>query len=95
MATMLIVDPAAEHAAHASNLASRLTTLAGKRIGIVNNSKYHSDAFLDEVERLLVENHGVVGFARYQKGNASVAMSADALAKLAAECDAVVHGVAD
>jgi hypothetical protein len=95
MQTIVIVNPAAEHAASASRLAPRLATLQGKRIGLVDNSKHHADLFLAELERLLTANCGIAGVVSHRKPNASVPMSDDALDDLADRCDAVVHAVAD
>jgi len=95
MDTMIIVNPAAESVADTSKLAQRLPTLAGKRVGLIDNSKHHADVFLAELERLLTERCGVADLVRYRKANASVAMAPAALADLAQRCDAVVHAVAD
>jgi hypothetical protein len=95
MDTMMIVDPAIEGVVRSDALASRLRTLAGTRIGLVDNSKHRSDVFLDRIEQLLVAEYGVAQFSRYRKTNASVPMPPDVLVAMTAECDAVIHGIAD
>lgn len=94
-AEVLIVDPAAEDATRAMELASRLNSLAGARVAIIDNSKHMATELLRAVEELLQSRYQVKAFSRYRKVNASVPTPSDALADLLASCDAVVHGVAD
>jgi hypothetical protein len=93
--TVTIVDPAAEDSAVAENLARRLDTLSGAHVGVIDNSKHMAAELLAEVEALLQQRYGVKKVTRYRKANPSIPTPPDVLASLAANCDAVVHGVAD
>lgn len=95
MDTLIIVDPATESIVRSDALAARLRTLAGMRIGLVDNSKHRSDVFLERLEQLLVAEYGIAGFSRYRKTNASVPMPPDVLTTMTSECDAIIHGIAD
>jgi hypothetical protein len=90
-----IVHPAAEDVAEARPLARRLRSLAGTRIGLIDNSKHMAGVFLDELGRALRERHGVAAVEVYRKANASVPTPPEVLRRLVTSCDGVVHGVAD
>ena len=92
---MLIVDPAAEERATALSLAPRLDTLTGARLGVIDNTKHMALPLLREVEALLKERFGVASVVHYRKENPSVPTPPAILAEMTAECDAVLHGVAD
>lgn len=54
------ITPVAVHDVPLKDLAARLGSLEGKRIGFVDNSKLNADRFLSEVRRKLVAEHGIV-----------------------------------
>ncbi|MBI4505965.1 MAG: hypothetical protein HY691_10555 [Chloroflexi bacterium] len=93
--TVAVVNPMAEDVVERSPLAPRLRTLAGARVGLIDNSKRNSGPFLRALDALLRERHGVAACEHYRKSNQSVPASPDVLQALAASCDAVVHAVAD
>ena len=95
MSTITIVDPAAEDSAAEEKLARRMDTLAGKHVGLIDNSKHMAAEMMLEVEQLLQQRYGVKQVTRYRKANPSIPTPPEVLANLAAACDAVVHGVAD
>lgn len=95
MDTIMIVDPAAEEAAKPSLIAPRLASLAGARVGLIDNSKHNAETFLQEVESLLRTCYGVQTFSHYRKSNPSIPTPPEILAGFVASCDAVIHGVAD
>jgi hypothetical protein len=95
MSTITIVDPAAEDAATQETLARRLDTLAGKHLGLIDNSKHMAAELMLEVEQLLQQRYGVKQVTRYRKSNPSIPTPPDVLANLVERCDAIVHGVAD
>ena len=92
---VIVVDPAAEDTTSAMKLASRLTSLEGARIAMIENSKHMAGELLRDVEELLQSRYKVKSFSRYRKANSSVPTPPDVLADLLGSCDAVVHGVAD
>ena len=93
--TILIVDPAAEIQSVALSTASRLSSLKGARIGIVDNAKHMALPLLKELEIVLATEYGASSFNYYRKDNASIPMPLESMATMAASSDAVVHGVAD
>jgi hypothetical protein len=90
-----LVHPAAEDQPAMYQLAPRLASLDGKRIGLIDNRKRHSDVFLARLQELMTERYGVIGFQCYTKDGASVATPEDVMADMTANCDAVIHAVAD
>ena len=47
--TVRLLDPRAEDVPQELGLSGKLPTLAGKTIGLLDNRKYHADAFLKEL----------------------------------------------
>ena len=92
---IIVIDPAAEDLATAMLLAARLPSLAGRHIGLIDNSKHMASELLDEVEALLQSHYEAASFTRYRKSNPSVATPPEVLSSLTRSCDALVHGVAD
>jgi len=92
---MIIINPAGEQLRAQLTLAPRLSSLNGKRVAIVDNTKHMADAFLREIERMLRENYGVADFEHYRKPHASVPIPSDVMQRLVTSCDALIHGVAD
>lgn len=90
-----LVHPAAEDVPVIYALAPRLESLEGKRIGLLDNRKRHSDVFLAKLQELLRDKYGVADFEYYLKDGASVATPPDVLADMATRCDAIIHAVAD
>ena len=88
-----IVNPAGVPAAKRSTLASRrFETLAGLRIGLLDNNKPNADKFLQFVGALLEARHGDIRLVAKRK---LTRMESDGLAELAADCDVVINAFAD
>jgi hypothetical protein len=75
--------------------AARQPTLAGARIGLLINTKQNARSFLEQVGRLLVEDHGAASVTRRTKLNFAVPEPAEVVRQMAAEVDVVVTGVGD
>lgn len=90
-----LVHPAAEDQPVSYQLAPRLASLEGTRIGLIDNRKRHSDVFLARLQDMLQERYGVAGFQYYTKDGASVATPPAVMADMTRNCDAVIHAVAD
>jgi hypothetical protein len=78
----------------AAVLAPRLSSLQGKRVGLLINTKMNARPFLEEVGRLLQERYDVTLTER-TKVNFAVPEPEDVIKELAAETDAIVTGVGD
>ncbi len=90
-----LVHPGAEDVPVSYELAPRMASLKGARIGLIDNRKRHSDVFLAHLQELLRERYGVTDFQYYTKDGASIATPPEVLADMAKNCDAVIHAVAD
>jgi hypothetical protein len=93
--TVVLVDPAAEARTVTSNFATRLASLQGSTIAIIDNSKHGAGALLTEIEQRLKDRYGVAGFSHYRKANPSIPTPPEVLQKFASTCGALMHGVAD
>jgi hypothetical protein len=93
--TIQILDPTAEDVPEELGLSPKLPDLQGKVIGLLENRKYHADSFLQELREVLVQDYGAEKVVYATKFSYSTACAEDTLASLLAECDVVVHGIAD
>ncbi len=94
-ATIQILDPRPEQKTAERAAADRLPALAGKTIGLLENRKYHSDNFLQELQVILEEEYAVAKVVYLRKFSFSAPCSDATIDELVAQCDAVVHGIAD
>ena len=90
-----VLHPAAEGTAKRQQLAPRLTGLQGITVGLIDNHKRNADVYLEELGRLLKEEHGISRVETYRKISQSMPTPPEVLDQLAESCDAVVHAVAD
>ena len=95
MTTIDVLSPAAAKSGNAVPLAARVPTLAGRVVGLLNNSKSGTRPFLDRVEELLGREHGVSRIIRYDKNAAALPIPDEMLEAAVRECDVVVNGIAD
>ena len=93
--TIQILDPRAEDVPEELGLSSTLPSLEGKVIGLLENRKYHADAFMQELQNVLVDDFGVKKVVYATKFTYSAACVQETLDSLTQECDAVIHGIAD
>ena len=93
--TVQILDPRAEDVPQELGLSDKLPNLEGKTIGLLENRKYHADVFLQELQRVLVDDYGASQVIYATKFTYSAACSQETLDSLTSQCDAVVHGIAD
>ena len=94
-ATIQILDPRPEQQTAVRPAAGRLPSLAGKTIGLLENRKFHSDNFLLELQTVLKDEYDAGAVRYFQKFSFSAPCSDATLDDLIAQCDAVVHGIAD
>ena len=94
-ATIQILDPRAEQKTEERAATDRLPSLAGKTIGLLENRKYHSDNFLQELQVILEEEYAVEKVVYLRKFSFSAPCADETIDELIEQCDAVVHGIAD
>ena len=90
-----ILDPRAEDVPEELGLSTTLPDLSGKVVGLLENRKYHADSFLKELQDVLVQDYGARKVVYATKFSFSSPCAGETLEELAAECDAIIHGVAD
>ena len=88
-----LYDPTAEPRVITAKLAERLTTLKGKRIGILDNSKANAGTLMLAVAKVLQETYGAGEVVKRDKPVAGPP-SAEALEALS-QCDLALVGSAD
>ena len=93
--TVRIFDPTIEAKGRKIDYAPRPKSLAGLRVGLVDNSKHNSDQLLMRIAGLLEREHGVKTHLMRRKSSAGIPPSAEIVAEFKAGCDVVVAGVGD
>ena len=90
-----ILDPTAEDVPEELGLSETLPSLKGKVVGLLENRKYHADAFLGELKQILLEDYGAAKVVYATKFTYSAPCAEDTLQSLINDCDAVIHAIAD
>ena len=90
-----ILDPCPEELPEERSRSAELTGIAGKVIGLLENRKYHADAFLKELQIVLERDYGAKKIVYATKFSYSAACADETIDALVTECDAVIHGIAD
>ena len=90
-----ILDPTVEVATQPVTFVPRPYSLAGKRIGLVENTKFNSDRLLQKIGNLLVAEYGAAEARMWRKHNASVPAHDEIVQELRATCDVMVAGIGD
>ena len=92
--SLRVLDPTAEATAAATASNVRLTSLAGRTIGLLDNGKIRVRELLDHMEALLRAQHGVADVLRFTKPDASRPAPAEVMADMK-QCDAIISAVGD
>jgi len=92
-----ILDPTAKTTVRQENIASGLTDLNGKAIGLVDNRKPNFDIFLERVEKVLRQRFQFTDMVRLKKGGtgATVPLTSEEMEQLVPNCDAIICGICD
>jgi hypothetical protein len=93
--TVRIYDPTIEAKGRKIAYAARPKSLAGLRVGLVDNSKHNSDQLLMRIAALLEREHGVKAHVMRRKRSAGIPPSPEIVAEFKTACDIVVAGVGD
>jgi flavorubredoxin len=92
---MEILDPTTEAATQTIAYVPRPTALAGKRVALIQNTKYNSDRLLQKIGDILKAEYGVTEWRMYNKHNASVPAHAEIIEEVKKSADVMVAGVGD
>ncbi|MCH2512181.1 MAG: hypothetical protein COA56_12025 [Dehalococcoidia bacterium] len=93
--TIEILDPTAEDVPEEVGLSDTLPDLKGKVVGLLENRKYHADAFMGELKEVLLNDYGVAKVVYATKFTYSAACADETIQSLSDECDVVIHAIAD
>jgi hypothetical protein len=90
---MKLLDPTSERRSTARERVTRPSSLAGKRVGLLDISKPRGNVFLDQVERRLRERG--VEVTRFAKPTFTKPAPVDLRHEITAKCDVVIEALAD
>jgi hypothetical protein len=92
---LVVLDPTAGPAVERATRAVRPASLAGLRIGFVDNSKRNSERILQFLDEMLHERYGTGPSLHRRKPTASRVVPPALLEEMLLACDVVVPGVGD
>ena len=95
MSTLEILDPTVETPKTAIAFAPRPDSLLGKRIGLIENTKFNSDRLLVKLGELLKQEYGAAETRLFRKHNSSVPAHQEIIDELKGACDVMVAGIGD
>ena len=93
--SMQIYDPTLGASGRNVKFAARPKSLAGLRVGLVDNTKHNSDQLLLRIASILESKHGAKTHIIRRKHSAGAAPHAEIVEEFKANCDVVVAGVGD
>lgn len=76
-------------------MASRLSTLNNKTLGIIDNGKFNSDVVLQTLRDKLQEMYNLKEVVYFRKSSASHPISDHQAKELANQCDVIISGIGD
>ncbi|ETW99084.1 MAG: hypothetical protein ETSY1_16260 [Candidatus Entotheonella factor] len=88
-----LVDPTTEPQVPGFVSAPRLTDLANKRVGLIDDSKENAKELLEAVEAVLRQRHGVSHIEYHRKPSASKPADPVVVEEMAKSCDYVVVAI--
>ena len=90
-----LLDPTTGAATQTIAYAPRPQALAGKRIALIENTKYNSDRLLQKIGEILKSEYGAAEARMWRKKNASVPAHEEIIQEVRQTCDVMVAGVGD
>lgn len=93
--SMQIYDPTLGATGRSVNFVPRPKSLAGLRIGLVDNTKHNSDQLLLRIAKLLESKHGAKAHIIRKKKSAGAAPHEEIVKEYKESCDIIVAGVGD
>ena len=89
----ILLDPTSERRPAIRDKVPRLSSLRGRRLGLLDISKARGDVFLDRLESLLRERGAEV--ERFTKPTFTKPAPVDLRHEIATRCEAVIEALAD
>ena len=93
--SMLVYEPVAPCLTQPREARQSLDSLAGKVVGFIDNSKPNFNHLVEDLSRLLVEQHGVRAVVTRRKRSASQGLPEAVMDELVGQVDAVITGSGD
>jgi hypothetical protein len=95
MAPLELYDPTTGPEEQPITYVPRPDSLRGKRVGLVENTKFNSDRLLLKIGKILQEEYGAGEVRIWRKKNPSVPAHEEILEELARASDVMVAGIGD
>ena len=95
MAGFEILDPTVEPRRQPLTYVARPDSLKGKRIGLVENTKYNSDKLLMKIGDILKREYGASECKMWRKHNSSVPAHEEIIEEARRGVDCIVAGIGD
>jgi len=95
MAGFEILDPTVEPRRQPLTYVPRPDSLKGKRIGLVENTKFNSNTLLQKIGDILKTEYGAAETRMWRKHNSSVPAHDEIIDEAKRGVDAVVAGIGD
>lgn len=93
--TVQILDPTTEVKGRRIAYAQRPKSMAGLRVGLIDNTKHNSDQLLLRIAGILEKEHGSKAHIIRKKKSSGAAPHAEIIEEYKANCDVIVAGVGD
>jgi len=90
-----ILDPTVEATTQPIAYVDRPGSLTGKRIGLIENTKFNSDKLLQRIGEILKTEYGAAETRMFRKHNSSVPAHEEIIQEVRKTCDVIVAGVGD
>ena len=95
MKTIPVYDPRGVVEAAPLSTAPRVTTLAGLRLAVLDNTKWNANKLLRGVRDRLAQKHALGAVNYYRKESFAAAAAPELLAEIAATNDIVLTAIGD
>ena len=92
---MEILDPTVAASTRPIAFAPRPHALEGKRVALIENTKFNSDRLLARIGDILKQEYGVAEWKMYRKHNAGVPAHQEIIDEVRKTCDVMVAGIGD
>jgi hypothetical protein len=90
-----LLDPTTEAVTQPIAYVARPNSLRGKRVALIENTKFNSDRLLQKIGEVLKTEYGVADTRLWRKHNASVPAHAEIVEEVRRTADVMVAGIGD
>ncbi|MBI4636445.1 MAG: hypothetical protein HY727_08865 [Candidatus Rokubacteria bacterium] len=90
-----LLDPTTEATTRTVAWVPRPASLEGKRVALIENTKFNSDRLLQKIGDLLVAEYGARETRMWRKHNSSVPAHREIIEEVRATSDVMVAGIGD